>query len=38
MLNEQFACLTPFSQIDRPGLAWRTEEHEENEGHEVISS
>jgi hypothetical protein len=29
MLNEQLACLTPFSQIDRPDLAWRTEEHEE---------
>jgi hypothetical protein len=25
MLNEQFTCLTPFSQIDQPGLAWRTE-------------
>ena len=25
MLNEQFTWLTPFSQIDQPGLAWRTE-------------
>ncbi len=30
MLNEQLTCLTPFSQEDEPGLAWRTEEHEEN--------
>jgi hypothetical protein len=28
MLNEQLACPTPFSQIDRPGLAWRNEAHE----------
>jgi hypothetical protein len=27
MLNEQFTCLTPFSQIDQPGLAWRTRGH-----------
>jgi hypothetical protein len=25
MLNEQFAWLTPFSQLDWPGFAWRTE-------------
>ena len=24
ILNEQFICLTLFSQIDQPGLAWRT--------------
>jgi len=24
MPNEQFAWLTPFSQLDRPGLTWRT--------------
>ena len=24
MLNEQFAWLTPFNQLDRPGLSWRT--------------
>ncbi|MDD3295352.1 MAG: hypothetical protein PHG20_11770, partial [Geobacteraceae bacterium] len=24
MLNEQLTCLTLFSQIDQPGLAWRT--------------
>jgi hypothetical protein len=30
MLNEQLTCLTPFSQIDWPGLAWQTEEHEGN--------
>jgi hypothetical protein len=24
MLNEQFAWLTPFSQLDWPGFAWRT--------------
>ena len=28
MLNEQLTCPTPFSRIDQPGLAWRTEEHE----------
>jgi hypothetical protein len=27
MLNEQLTCLTPFSQIDWPGLAWQTEVH-----------
>src|SRR5208283_567843 len=27
-LNEQLTCPTPFSRIDQPGLAWRTEEHE----------
>ena len=27
MLNKQFTCLTLFSQIDQPGLAWRTEFH-----------
>ncbi len=31
MLNEQLTCLTPFSQEDEPGLAWRTEAHEEHE-------
>jgi hypothetical protein len=29
MLNEQLTCLTPFSQIDWPGLAWQTREHKE---------
>ncbi len=27
ILNEQFICLTLFSQIDQPGLAWRTKSH-----------
>jgi len=29
MLNEQLACMTPFSHIDQPGLSWRTREHGE---------
>ncbi len=29
ILNEQFICLTLFSQIDQPGFAWRTEAHEQ---------
>jgi hypothetical protein len=29
MLNEQLTCPTPFSRIDQPDLAWRTEGHEE---------
>jgi len=28
IVNEQLLWLTPFSQIDQPGLAWRTEKHE----------
>jgi hypothetical protein len=30
MLNEQLTRPTPFSRIDQPDLAWRTEAHEEN--------
>ena len=29
IVNEQLLRLTLFSQIDQPGLAWRTEVHEE---------
>jgi hypothetical protein len=29
MLNKQFTCLTLFSQIDQPGLAWRTKVRKE---------
>jgi len=28
MLNEQLAWLIPFNQLERPGLSWRTEDHE----------
>ena len=28
MANEQLTCLTPPSQVDGPGFAWRTEAHE----------
>jgi hypothetical protein len=31
MLNKQFTCLTLFSQIDQPGLAWRTEDRKEKQ-------
>ncbi len=31
ILNEQFICLTLFSQIDQPGLAWRTRVTENTE-------
>ena len=31
MLNEQFTCLTPRSQIDGPDFAWRTGDAEGTE-------
>jgi hypothetical protein len=31
MLNEQLACMTPFSHIDQPGLSWRTGGHGEGD-------
>ena len=30
MLNEQLTCLTPFSQIDQPGLSWCTRDHRDH--------
>lgn len=30
MLKEQLTCLTPFSQIDWPGLTWQTKVHKDH--------
>jgi len=32
MPNEQFAWLTPFNQLDRPGLTWRTRDAQAERG------